>query len=217
MRIVRAAPAVAAVALMIGTLAACGTSGDSADSTASGAPVSSTASNDASMSSTAPMSSTTPSMANGHPGRDADLRTTHLEVDAHAAVAAATDRVGTGGILHAVEVDWSTSRSDWQWDVKIAKDGTDHKVQVNADTGAVIADDIEKSSDSEQAIDLDRPLRMDDALRIATAKKDGPLRSWKLEYDDGHRAYQFDIGDANPADKTTEVTVDVVTRTATVD
>ena len=98
--------------------------------------------------------------------------------------------------------------------MKILAGTTDHKVVIDAVTGEVVADESETTDDQEKAIDLNDPMTYDDALKAATAERDGELRGWKLEYDDGMIQYQFDIADG--ADEQ-EVTVDAETGDVTVD
>lgn len=147
---------------------------------------------------------------------DLDLRTQEFTVTAADAVDIATRKLGTGGILHAVELNHSSSAGGYTWDVKILKDGNDHKVVVDAVSGTIVKDESEKTSDEEKAIDLTSPMTLDEAMKLATAKVDGPVREWKLEYDDNARAYQFDIARDGGA-HTTEVTVNVDTKQVTVD
>lgn len=149
--------------------------------------------------------------------RSADLRTDQLAVGPKEAMATATAEVGPGGIVHAIEVDWSRRHSTWTWEVKVLKDSTDHEVEIDANTGRVVDREQERTNDTEKPIDPDTPLPFADALRLATDQVDGPLKGWKLEWDDGRREYQFDIADPSRSDDDTEVTVDVATKRVTVD
>ena len=134
-------------------------------------------------------------------------------MSAEDAVSTAEEAAGQG-TLHAVELDYDEDAGAWQWDVKILVDRTDHKVVIDAVSGEVVTDEQERTDDQEQPVDLEGPMSYDEASGIATEEVDGPIRSWKLEYDDGRTRYQFDIGSG---DDPQEVTIDAETGQATVD
>lgn len=146
-------------------------------------------------------------------GPDIDLRSETLPVSAEDAVSTAEETAGQG-TLHAVELDYDEDAGAWQWDIKILVDRTDHKVVIDAVSGEVVADEQERTDDQEQTVDLDDPMSYDEASEIAIEKLDGPMRSWKLEYDEGMVQYQFDIG---AGDDPQEVTIDAESGRATVD
>ncbi|UYG16851.1 PepSY domain-containing protein [Brachybacterium huguangmaarense] len=85
---------------------------------------------------------------------------------------------------------------------------------IDAITGDVVREEQDRTDDREQAIDLTQPMTYDAALEKALAARDGELRGWKLEGDDGRREYQFDIAQQG-VEK--EVTVDVDSGQVTVD
>lgn len=147
------------------------------------------------------------------PAADADLREVDFPVDAQKAVDTAVDEAGDGTV-HAVELDHDSKDDAWQYDVKILVGEQDHEVTIDAVSGKVVHSEQEHTDDAEKAVDLSDPMTFEQALEAASAKADGPLRSWKLEWDDGHRAYQFDIGSQ---DETDEVTVDVDSGSVSVD
>ncbi|WP_152352494.1 PepSY domain-containing protein [Brachybacterium subflavum] len=142
---------------------------------------------------------------NDQPAADADLRDVTFPIDAQAAIDTATQKVGKGTV-HAIELDHDSRAGAWQYDVKILSGSDDYKVTIDAVSGNVVHSEHESTNDTEKAIDLSGPMTFDDALDKASQKADGPLRGWKLEWDDGRREYQFDIG---PEHETPEVTVDV--------
>ncbi len=144
---------------------------------------------------------------------DADLADVDFQTDAQAAIDKSADAVGDG-IVHAIELEWDEDYSAWVWSVKTLVDTTDNKVKINADTGEILKQESDDTDDKEEAIDLSSPLTPEDAQQQALAKQDGAIRSWKLQFDDGRREYQFDIGDL---DNTTEVTVDVDSGDVTLD
>src|SRR5690625_1223810 len=145
---------------------------------------------------------------------DADLADTELPVSAQDALSTSADEVGSDGIVHAIELDYSDSAGTWVWSVKTLVDGTDHEVEIDADSGEVLDHEQESTDDQEQAVDLDAPMTFQDALAKAQDEVDGPVSGWKLEWDDGMTAYQFDIGSGS---EETEVTVNVDTGEVTVD
>lgn len=145
-----------------------------------------------------------------------DLRSQELPTSAQQAVDIAVENVGEGGTVHAVELDYSDSAAGYVWTVKILREGTDHKVSVDAVNGEILKEKSETTSDTEEAISLEDPMALDEAMDLATAEVDGPIREWKLEYDDGVRAYEFDIAEGRGTD-TTEVKVDVDSKAVTVD
>lgn len=144
---------------------------------------------------------------------DADLANVTFQTDAQAAIDKSTDEVGEGTV-HAIEIEWDEDYSAWVWSVKTLVDTTDNKVKINADTGEILKQESEDTDDKEEAIDLSSPLTLEEAQQKALDEQDGAIRSWKLEFDDGRREYQFDIGDL---DDTTEVTVDVESGEVTLD
>ena len=109
-------------------------------------------------------------------------------MSAEDAVSTAEEAAGQG-TLHAVELDYDEDAGAWQWDVKILVDRTDHKVVIDAVSGEVVTDEQERTDDQEQPVDLEDPMSYDEASGIATEEVDGPIRSWKLEYDDGRTQY----------------------------
>ena len=147
---------------------------------------------------------------------DLDLRSQELPTSAQQAVDIAAERVGEGGTVHAIELDYPDSVAGYVWTVKILREGTDHKISIDAANGEIVKEKSESTSDTEEAISLEDPMTLDEAMDLATAEVDGPIREWKLEYDDGVRAYEFDIAEGGGTD-TTEVKVDVDSKAVTVD
>src|SRR5699024_686416 len=110
------------------------------------------------------------------------------------ALSTSADEVGSDGIVHAIELDYSDSAGAWVWSVKTLVDGTDHEVEIDADSGEVLDHEQESTDDQEQAVDLDAPMTFQDALAKAQDEVDGPVSGWKLEWDDGMTAYQLRSG-----------------------
>ena len=142
------------------------------------------------------------------PGRDIDLRRQQFPVTPQDAIGTAIDTAGTSEILYSIELDHSDTHN-WKWEVKILDGTTKHEVEIDAVSGEVIKHDTGTTNDTEKLVDLARPLPLEEAMRLALAERDGAVGEWKLEYDDGRVAYQFDIT-ADGQEK--EVVVDVETK-----
>jgi len=116
--------------------------------------------------------------------------------------------------VHSLELDWSARHAAWVWQIDTLVGTSDHDVQIHADSGTVLAHDQERTDDREQAVDPTSPLPVAEAMAAALALREGTVRSWKLEWDDGRREYQFDIEQSG---RTDEVLVDVETGRARLD
>lgn len=136
------------------------------------------------------------------PGEDIDLRTQAFPVTPEQAIQTGTDTAGTG-IVHGIELDHSSDRALWYYEVNILIDGVDHEVEIDAMTGEVIDHEQESTDDHEEAIDLASPMTFDDAMERALTARDGEVRGWKLEWDDERREYQFDIAVNGDEDEVT--------------
>src|SRR5699024_76065 len=124
-----------------------------------------------------------------------DLREVDFSVSAQDALDISADEVGSDGTVHAIEIDYSSDFQAWKWSVKTLVSGTDHEVEIDADTGKILESEKETTDDTEKAIDLNDPMRQQEAQKLALEKFDSPIHGRKLEWDDGMRAYEFDIGD----------------------
>ncbi|MGW9626851.1 PepSY domain-containing protein [Microbacterium sp. NPDC055521] len=140
-------------------------------------------------------------------GADIDLRETQLPISAEDAVKTAMDAVGAG-FMHSIELDYDERDAAWEWEVKILDGTTDHEIEIDASSGEIVSQKKDTTDDQEKEFSLDDPMSYDEALDLATAKVDGPLRGWKLEWDDGRREYQFDLMQGSDE---VEVTVDADT------
>lgn len=144
---------------------------------------------------------------------DADLSKESPSISAEDAIKTAEEEVGNG-IVHGIELDWDDKEEAWQYDVSILDGATDHDVEIDADSGQIVEHEQDSTDDKEEPIDLNDPMTVDDALKLAQEKASGKLVGWKLEYDDSMLEYQFDFSDGG---EETEITVDTDTRRVTVD
>lgn len=197
------------VALLALALAGC------TDSAPEEAPSETGESSPAEQSSTPEESQTTEEATGETTPADADLREVTFAVGPEDALQSSADEVGADGIVHQIELDHSGDRGMWIWEIQTLVDGIDHEVEINADTGEVVDHEQDPTADTEQPVDLQHPMTFDEALDLATGEVDGPLRGWKLEWDDGITAYELDIDDGSGDE--VEVTVNVETRETYVD
>lgn len=141
---------------------------------------------------------------------DIDLASDETPITASDALDISSEEVegGDAAIVHAIELEYSSSSDRWEWSVKTLVDGTDNKVKIDADSGEIIKHEEDSTDDEEKAIDLDDPMSFSEARDLALDKRDGRISSWKYEWDDGRYEWQFDIDDGSD---TEEVTVDAET------
>lgn len=197
--LIRSGIGVGAVALAIG-LAGCAPESSTPSPTASAA--------DTSAPSTGTSEPSAPSAsASAATGADIDLRQTQPAISAEDAMQTAMDAVGAG-FMHSIELDYDERDAAWEWEVKILDGTTDHEIEIDANSGEIVSQKKDTTDDQEKEVSLTDPMSYDEALQLATAKVDGPLHGWKLEWDDNRREYQFDLMQgANEV----EVTVDADT------
>src|SRR5690625_2278107 len=126
---------------------------------------------------------------------DIDLAADETAITASDALSISAEEVGgeDSAIVHAIELEYNKRNGYWEWSVKTLVDGTDHEVEINADTGEVTKHEEDSTDDEEKAIDLDDPMPFDEAKDIALDARDGRIVSWKYEWDDGRYEYEFDI------------------------
>ncbi|WP_092014810.1 PepSY domain-containing protein [Brevibacterium siliguriense] len=156
--------------------------------------------------------STKESAGKGLPA-DADLSKESPTISAEDAIRTGEEKVGNG-IVHGIELDWDDKDQAWQYEVSILDGNTDHDVEIDAQTGKIVKHEQDSTNDKEKAIDLNHPMTFAEALKLAQKKADGKLVSWKLEFDDNLREYQFDF-DQDGVE--TEVTVDTDSKRVSVD
>lgn len=110
--------------------------------------------------------------------------------------------------------DFSEHYGAWVWTVETLTGGTDHEVEIDADTGAVLDHEQDSSDDDERAVDPTDPMTPERAMELATAEVDGPVRAWQLQWDDGAKVYEVEIGSG---DEDEDVIVAVDSGQVTVD
>ncbi|WP_147918067.1 PepSY domain-containing protein [Ruania zhangjianzhongii] len=210
-------------------LAGCGGSGDGEETTSPGDPIvvgdeeSSTASEDPSADQSTGSGSepsetaTDSSQGSGDAARtpaDANLREVSVGVAVAEALQISADEVGADTVVYSIDLDYSEHYSAWVWTIDTITGGTDHEVEIDADTGDVLDHEQESSDDQVEAVDPADPMTPEQAIDLAVAEVDGPVRSWQLEFDDGERTYQVEItADGDEV----EVTVDVASGAVSVD
>lgn len=124
--------------------------------------------------------------------KDADLATHEFATSAQDAIDTATQEAGEGTV-HAIEIDWEDDHNAWIWTVKTLVDGTDHEVDINADTGEVVKTEEDSTDDKEKAIDLNDPMTFEEARDKALEVREGRITEWKYEWDDNRPEFEFDI------------------------
>ena len=124
--------------------------------------------------------------------KDADLATHKFATSAQDAIDTATQEAGEGTV-HAIEIDWEDDHNAWIWTVKTLVDGTDHEVDINADTGEVVKTEEDSTDDKEKAIDLNDPMTFEEARDKALEVREGRITEWKYEWDDNRPEFEFDI------------------------
>lgn len=124
--------------------------------------------------------------------KDADLAAHEFATSAQDAIDAAAQEAGEGTV-HAIEIDWEDDHNAWVWTVTTLVDGTDHEVDINADTGEIVETEEDSTNDKEKAIDLNDPMTFEEARDKALEVRDGRITEWSYSWDDNRLEYQFDI------------------------
>lgn len=127
-----------------------------------------------------------------HPAADADLRTVSFPTTGQDAVQIASDAAGAG-FVYSIELDHDDSEDRWEWEIHILDGTTEHEIEIDAGSGAIVSHEKDSTNDTEQPVDLADPMTYDTALGLAVAKVDGTLHGWKLDWDDNVREYEFDL------------------------
>lgn len=144
---------------------------------------------------------------------DADLREVSFAVDVQRALRISAETAGADEVVPTIDLDFSEHYGAWVWTVETLTGGTDHEVEIDADTGAVL-DHEQDSGDDERAVDPTDPMTPERAMELATAEVDGPVRAWQLQWDDGAKVYEVEIGSG---DEDEDVIVAVDSGQVTVD
>ncbi|WP_313679813.1 hypothetical protein [Corynebacterium stationis] len=62
----------------------------------------------------------------------------------------------------------------------LAREGTDHKISIDAANGEIVQEKFETTSDTEEAIGLEDPMTLDEAMDLAAAEVDVPSGNGSL-------------------------------------
>ena len=124
---------------------------------------------------------------------DADLRQVSFAVDLERALQTSAETTGATEVVYAIELDHSSHYDAWVWTIETLADGTEHEVEIDADTGAVLDHEQDDSDDQEHAVDPTDPMTPEQAMELATAEVDGPVTGWELDWDDGAAVYEVEV------------------------
>lgn len=201
----------AAVILAV-SLTACG-NGDDDDAAAPPEQPSSAPSAAAPSASAEPPASTTPPAdeSSGDKTKDTDLADAEFALSWQDALDIANQQFD--GDLYSVGLDWE--RTQFAYTVKLVSDTDEYEVEIDADSGDVLAEETEPLDDDDAAektseiIDVERVVPWSDALDAAQSEADGRVDEWKLEGTEQGAQYQFDIG--QPSGEDLEVSIDAYT------
>ena len=117
------------------------------------------------------------------------------------------------GDLYSVGLDWE--RTQFAYTVKLVSDTDEYEVEIDADSGDVLAEETESLDDDDAAektseiIDVEQVVPWSDALDAALNEADGRIDEWKLEGTEQGAQYQFDID--QPSGEDLEVSIDAYT------
>lgn len=117
------------------------------------------------------------------------------------------------GDLYSVGLDWE--RTQFAYTVKLVSDTDEYEVEIDADSGDVLAEETEPLDDDDAAektseiIDVEQVVPWSDALDAALNEADGRIDEWKLEGTEQGAQYQFDID--QPSSEDLEVSIDAYT------
>ena len=145
---------------------------------------------------------------------DANLREVSVGVAVDEALQISADEVGADGVVYVIDLDYSEHYGAWVWSIDTVVEGTDHEVEIDADTGEVLDHEQDSTDDRVEAVDPADPMTPEQAMDLAVAEVDGPVRAWQLEFDDGERSYQVEITSGGDE---VEVTVNVASGAVSVD
>lgn len=145
---------------------------------------------------------------------DANLREMSVGVAVDEALQISAGEVGDDGVVYVIDLDYSEHYGAWVWSIDTVAGGGDHEVEIDADTGEVLDHEQDSTDDSVEAVDPADPMTPEQAMDLAVAEVDGPVRAWQLEFDEGERTYQVEITSGGDE---VEVTVDVASSAVSVD
>ncbi len=124
---------------------------------------------------------------------DVDLREASFAVDVARALQISAEETGAEEVVFTIELEFSRHYDAWVWTIETLAAGTDHDVEIDAESGQVLDHEQDSSDDQEQAVDATDPMTPERAMELATAEVDGRVRAWKLEWDDGAMRYEVEV------------------------
>ncbi|WP_022918451.1 PepSY domain-containing protein [Ruania albidiflava] len=124
---------------------------------------------------------------------DADLREANFAVDVARALQISAEETGAEEVVFTIELEFSRHYDAWVWTIETLAGGTDHDVEIDADTGEVLDHEQDSGDDQERAVDATDPMTPERAMELATAEVDGRVRAWKLEWEDGAMRYEVEV------------------------
>ena len=143
--------------------------------------------------------------------RDTDLADAEFALSWEDALDIANEQFD--GDLYSVGLDWE--RTQFAYTVKLVSDTDEYEVEIDADSGDVLAEETESLDDDDAAektseiIDVEQVVPWSDALDAALNEADGRIDEWKLEGTEQGAQYQFDID--QPSGEDLEVSIDAYT------
>ena len=143
--------------------------------------------------------------------RDTDLADAEFALSWEDALDIANEQFD--GDLYSVGLDWE--RTQFAYTVKLVSDTDEYEVEIDADSGDVLAEETESLDDDDAAektseiIDVEQVVPWSDALDAALNEADGRIDEWKLEGTEQGAQYQFDID--HPSGEDLEVSIDAYT------
>lgn len=114
------------------------------------------------------------------------------------------DTFGEG--INISDVEFDTDRGNYEYQISGWDEENDYELDIDATTGEVSEEEIERDSDRDNIIDFDAIISPAEAMDIAVDESGSDfVKEWSLEEDDGFTIYEIDIENGN------DVTIDAET------
>lgn len=111
-----------------------------------------------------------------------------------------------GEEINISDVEFDTDRGNYEYEISGWDDENDYELDIDATTGEVSEEEIERDSDRDNIIDFDAIISPAEAMDIAVDESGSDfVKEWSLEEDDGFTIYEIDIENGN------DVTIDAET------